>query len=142
MSLEGHNILFFLAWPMTIGDGQFDIGICFPSFFFIQLLRKMHDCFFYFLYSNFNHYFLSFYFCSYLFYKSFIYFQISFSIIIICYFFHFGPYFFNFFLCSFVKVLLVFNYIIRSKFMLFYFFQIDSFFYLLFILLKLFFVSI
>jgi hypothetical protein len=80
-------------------------------------------------------------FFSWTFYKSFVLSPFSHSIVV-CYivffpirilFFGFLIFFFGFF----VKVLLVFNFIIQSKFMVYYFFQLDSYsFDFIFFLLK------
>ena len=60
------------------------------------------------------------------FYKSFVCFQFSHSILIwhIYIFFQFDPYSFNFYFfpCPFVKVLLIFNFILQFKFLVYYFF--------------------
>jgi len=95
---------------------------------FLSLLEKVHIYPLIFRFVNFNPYiFFYIYFHPWFYYKNFKCFQFN-HWITICHilFFKFNPYSFElwfFFLGSFVKVLLVFNFILQSKFMLFYCFQ-------------------
>jgi hypothetical protein len=104
------------------------------------------DCRLCFCFFNFSPHSFDFLFNSYSFYKSSVCFQFRPSITLSHMFFYFGPSSFDFwffFLDPFIKVLLAFNFIFQSNFMLFYFFQFDPHsFDLFFLLLKLFFNSI
>jgi len=103
------------AWWCLMGNLSPVVVFFFPLFSLSNL--KKYTFVLFFIYFNYNPYFFNF--CSWLFYRSFVFFQFN-PLIRICHilFFSIWSLFFWFFLLSlFVKVLLVFNFIIQSKFM-------------------------
>ena len=115
-----HRVLLYMVWRVITYGGRIIVEGHFPPLF-SPLLRKVHDCFFFF---NFSLYSFNFLFCSYLFYRSFC-FQFSPSTTI--------SYMFCFFILVFIlliliffpwpffKVFFAFNFILQSKFLLFFF---------------------
>ena len=106
------------------------------------LIDKVHDYLFCFCFFNFSHHTFDLLFRSYFFYKSFVWFQFSPLITISHMFFFSFQFLFFWFLIYFlgpsVKILLVFNFILQSKFFVFAFSIINLYFFISYFVLILF----
>ena len=130
-SLMCCRILFQLLWPVSSTNKWFVVGRPFLFFSLFLSLSSLKNCWLIFvgiLVFMIWSFFFIFYFCPWLFNKSFISFQFS-SSILICNKLYFSIWSFFYFLFSYLTLIYIyiffFNFNIQSKFILCYCFQFD-----------------